>query len=60
MIKSETLETKKVNSKVYWVYAKAVGLLVALTIFLLMIVNQGFTLGMVQKYVRVKMIIFMK
>ena len=45
MIVGETLETKKVSRKVYWIYAQAVGLVVTLTTILLMIANQGFTLG---------------
>ena len=45
LIVGETLETKKVSRKVYWIYAQAVGLVVTLTTILLMIANQGFTLG---------------
>ena len=45
LIKGETLETKKVNREVYWVYAKAVGLLVTFMSIFLCVINQVFTVG---------------
>ena len=45
LIKGETLETKKVNREVYWVYAKAVGLVVTFMSIFLCVINQVFTVG---------------
>ena len=45
LLVAETLETKKVNKKVYFIYAQAVGIIVTLATITLMIANQGFSLG---------------
>ena len=45
LIGAETLETTKVNRQVYIIYAKAVGLGVSVTILLLQVVTQVFSLG---------------
>ena len=45
LLVAETLETKKVNKKVYFTYAYAVGIILTLATIILQVANQGFSLG---------------